>query len=266
MTAGVGARAVGNGAATGVRLAALAFALAMLAIGAVLLVDSLRAIPLNNLSGRLEAGEQFSVVPDPRRFRSPKLFDLGRVCDVGVHRALISVRLGVIDSVVNTADFMSFRTAMDEAREELVRLLRCHPGDGGAWLRLASIELQRAGPVPETLEALRISRELSRSEIWNLRGRLPLMMRVAAAGVPGFGEAIEQDLALLFEQGLGRDIVAVYGGTPAAARGPLNARIQAFSFERYSNMLAALRAAGIPVDPAALPPAHRIPWVQRRQG
>lgn len=217
-------------------------------------VEHARAWPLLRDAASLESGARYRRLPSDVALADPQLPKPGALCNPQIQRSLVTARLSVVDAVVETGDFSRFDEAAGEARESVDDLLRCLPIDGNAWLRLAMIEVQRSGPTPEVVDALKTSYRTATADLWVMRARIPFALRLVSAGVDGIKPQLRAELGVFMADAFVRDIAIVYAMTPVQGRALLDEHLRQFEPRRYASAYRMLVAADIAPDPERLPP------------
>lgn len=218
------------------------------------MVEYVRAWPLLQDAQRLESGARYNRIPERTAIIDPQLPRPEGLCDPLVARALVTVRLALADAVVEADRFGRFDDASSDAAIALRDLLRCSPLDGNGWLRLAMVEVQRHGPVPEVVRALQASYLAAPADLWIMRARIPFAARLVASGVKAIEPQFRSELSVFMDDGFPQDVAAVYAATSPGARKLLEAHLRALAPARYAQIYRAMVAASTRPDAEGLPP------------
>jgi hypothetical protein len=214
------------------RIAALiVLALSLFTWSIATFVIELDVLPLRTVAERLEKGAHESL--DPRFFvRIDKAVQDDEWC---VREAVLSnttIRLAVLDAAYREQDAARQAEALAKARETLRRGLRCYPGDGNLWLRLAMVEFAENGASSRIAELLKTSLAKAPSEAWIIMPRIKFISQLDVADLPAAGAVLDTDVRNFMAFGRLPDIADLYVEGDAKLRSVLAAGLPALTPER----------------------------------
>jgi hypothetical protein len=140
------------------------------------------------------------------------------LCSRDMTRSAASIMLAGIDAALKTLDPVVSGKALAEAQSVLKAGLRCFPQDGNLWLRLAMVELARAGPRADVERMIRLSAAMAPRERWILVQRIAFASRLADLKLASVEDTLRADVETLVRRAAVADIKDVYTRTGSSSR------------------------------------------------
>ena len=183
----------------------------------VMIAWSVLSIGINGLAVRyrslavgVEAGPTADLAHFDRIGRSLDGNESLFTCSRELVRSLVSIKLAALDVVYKSGNQSAWKEQLGQA-EELLRVgLRCFPGDGNLWLRLAMVEFARAGPTGHAVAMLKLSELTAPSEAWIIAPRIALAGKLLDFGLPDIQEVLEKDVRIFLGYGRPSEVGALY--------------------------------------------------------
>jgi hypothetical protein len=203
------------------RIGTLALALALLTWSiATLVVDTFYAVPYREIAKELELG---SAVPDgayferiDRTLRIERLFPL---CSRDITRSAVSVKLVALDAASRQdGAYAALEPALARAATTLRNALRCLPGDGNFWLRLAMVDYASRSSPDAVGQALTNSLATAPSEGWIVMPRFAFAAQMMDSANSGVGTVLKSDAHNLVYFARASDMAHLYVAAPRPVR------------------------------------------------
>lgn len=212
---------------------------------ATTVIDVLYTQPYREVAEELETGR--AKAPDStfldRIERSLGGDWVQSLCSREITRSIVTIELASLEAAYRQKKQPELAPDFDHARAVLTRALKCMPGEGNFWLRLAIVNFAAGGTQATVEEQLTRSLAAAPSEAWISMPRLAFAAQLGSPTPAGIDRVVRIDASNLVKFAREWDLARYYVTANAAARAAIDEQVSRLDETRRAELTRAITAA-----------------------